>query len=185
MQGFRHRLLLGATGQGKSTLAKQLAARLAQQRQQVIVFNPMGDEGWPAQAVQVYNVTHLQALLNNTANYGAHVFIDEAIIYRRMLNQSKHKLLMSLGSIGRHMAYTLWILAQYPTSVDTNIRWNCGECYCFRLVEVEHSEDVAKQYNSQKIDGVPVGKVIRNLNVGQCVKLTMGSAELVQVPFKG
>lgn len=179
---FRHRLLYGMTGQGKSTLMKAVAKRLTDQRQQVIIFNPIGDDGWPQSAIQVYHVDQLEDTLNDTRRYGAHVFIDEAIIYRKMLNQKRHKTLSMLGSIGRHMGYTLWIAAQYPTAVDTNLRWNCGECYCFRLAEVNHAQDVWSDYNRQSIGGVPVWEVIKNLQRGECVKLTMESAEFVSVP---
>jgi hypothetical protein len=179
---FRHRALYGATGQGKSTLAKALAAGLAKYKQQIILFNPLADEGWPEKSVQAYNADMLERALADPANYGAHVFVDEGQVLRQQFRQDKHHTIAVLGNVGRHLGYTLYLLGQYPTAVPPHMRWNCLECYCFNLGMEEHAVEVWKDFNRQSINGVPVWKVILTLRPFQFVHLTKFSAEIQEIP---
>lgn len=178
---FRHIAFYGMTGQGKSTLMKNMARIYAGLGASQILFNPTGDPGWPNGMHEVYNADQLEALLWLPELYGAMVHIDEAKLLRATYKADKHLAISTLGSVGRKSGHTMHIAAQYPTSIDTNLRWNCGECFCFRLQSYEHAKEVARDFGKPMINGVPVEDAIMRLQPLNAIHLTQNSAEIVSI----
>lgn len=179
---FAHKAIYGISGMGKSTLAKHFARGLDHHKQIIIVFNPLGDDGWPEKARQAYSADQHEAMLANPRLYGAHVFVDESQILRHQFRPERHPNIATLGNVGRHFGFTLYLLGQYPTAVPPHMRWNCAECYCFNLGTEKHAKEVWEDFGRQSIDGVPVWQVILKLKPYQCVFLTKFSAEICDVP---
>jgi hypothetical protein len=108
------------------------------------------------------------------------VFIDEARTLRFTM-KPRHTNIVHLGTTGRHHGHTIFGMSQFVTGVDPSLRWNCAVCYCFRLANIDHANEVWEIYNRQSINGVPVRDMILRLQRFECIKLTAESAELCQV----
>lgn len=178
---FTHYAVYGMSGYGKSTLAKSTVANILS-RQPVIVFNPTG-EPWPKGVQQAYTADQLESLLAafRKAGQGAVVVVDEARNLRLQV-KPHHVNLLNLGTMGRHFGFCIMVLSQYPTGVDPSLRWNCGECYCFRLANPEAAKEVWEIYNQHSINGRPVWQVILSLPKFACVHLTPEKAEIIHLP---
>lgn len=177
---FRHRLVVGVTGSGKSYKAKIWAKGVLKAKACVVAFNPVGDT-WPKGVINCRTADELEALLRRLIAKKVKVmlFLDEAFMLRQQVNRKLHPLLTIIGSAGRHYGITMVVISQYPTSIDTNLRWNCSEAYVFRLADVTAAKELWKQYGRQSIGGRPVWEVILALKPRQHLILTADSAKLV------
>ncbi len=181
LPAFRHIAFYGMTGQGKSTLMKNMARIYSGLGFPQILFNPTGDEGWPADVVEVFNADQLERALWDERLYGAMVHIDEAKLLRVSYKPQTHLAIATLGSVGRKSGHTVHAAAQYPTSLDPNLRWNCNECYCFALQNAAHAKEVAADFGNPSIEGVPVNDIIMRLQPLEAVHLTRQSAEIISI----
>lgn len=180
MAEFSHYALYGMSGMGKSTVAKGVAAKLAANRQRLIVFNPVGEDGWPKGALQAYTADQLEALLADPANHGSPVFVDEARTLRKT-QKPHHVFISELGTTGRHRGHTIFAISQFVTGIDPAIRWNCGRCYCFRLANIEHAKEVWEIYNRPMWNGRPAYEAILQLPRLHCFYLTPEKIELLPI----
>ena len=185
MGNFTHFAVYGMTGQGKSTIMKRVAESVLAKGKQVVVFNPTGEE-WPVGVVRVASVDQLEAVLGEIRRRRrwAMVLLDEARFLRLQV-RPHHEAVTNLGPMGRHYPVTFMVASQFPTGVDPALRWNCGECYCFRLANVEAAQEVWKIYNQQSINGRPVWEIILSLPKLTCVHLTAEKAEILTVKPPG
>lgn len=184
--GFTHYAIYGMTGQGKSTIMKRMLQRCLGMKRPALIFNPTGESwptgAWPAGVKQVANADALEAALMNIrrTRIWTWLFLDEAR-FLRMQQRNHHESIINLGTMGRHYPVTIFVASQFPTGVDTALRWNCGKCFCFRLANEEAAKEVWKVYNQQSINGRPVWEVILALKPFECVYLTPESATIMNV----
>ena len=166
---FTHKAVYGTTGSGKSWLLKRRAAALRKHRQIVIVLNPTGEPGWAKGCKMAYDVDQLETMLNDPANKGAFVLIDEAADLCEDIKPKVHETCFRLFRKGRHRGFTCYIATQFPTGIWPRIRRNCRELYCFALPDEVSARQVWKDYGMKSIDGKPLWEIILNLPPLLCV----------------
>lgn len=158
---FAHIAIYGITKSGKSWLMKRLAAKLLRYKQKVIVYSGVADLDWPPGIKLTFNHDDFEAMLGNPANYGAHVFVDEAtILFYNARSAVKYPNIFSLASAGRHKGYTAYFATQRPTRLDPMIRENCAELYCFTLRGAKSAKLVYEDFSEAHYNGQPVDKII-------------------------
>ncbi|MDD9911688.1 MAG: hypothetical protein OXR68_00115 [Alphaproteobacteria bacterium] len=173
---FSHKAIYGATKTGKTWLSKRIASRLRQRKQKVIVYSAVGDIHWPEGCQFFFKIDELEEALSNPANFGAHVFLDEAFVLYKRVTEKEHPILYYMGNMGRHKGYTMYVITQRPQKIPTHIRENCFEVYCFALggktgrMLVE--EDYERDEFTQQL-GQPINKAIQQLPRLHCLHLSI------------
>lgn len=161
---FRHKSVFGYTGTGKTTVAKERAALYLRHKQQVIVYPGNGDTTWPNGVRYVWSPEELESVLNDPANYGAFVFLDEGAVLYDEVTRKNHPTLNGLFMRGRHLGYTVWIITQYTTSIPRKVRVNCTERYLFGTANHDEAKMIWDDCNRISVDGVPLWQAIMRLN---------------------
>ena len=164
-----HMGFYGMTGTGKSHLMKELAKALARYKQKIIVYGPIGDDGWPADALRFRDPKDLDNALLDPANWGAYIFIDEA---KRLYNTKGLKEVPYMLSDGRHKGFTVMIAAQRPYYIPPDDRGNLKRVYCFRLQTKYDRHNVGEDFGEIKADGVPLSEAINQLGKYEYFLLT-------------
>lgn len=158
---FAHIAIYGMTKSGKSWLMKRLVRQLLKYKQKVIVYSGVADKDWPRGVKLTFDHDVFEAWLSDPANFGAHVFVDEAsILFNQARSSAKYPNIHQLASAGRHCGYTAYFATQKPTRLDTMIRENCGECYCFRLGSKKSAKLVYEDYGERDYKGIPIDQII-------------------------
>jgi len=149
------------TKSGKSWLLKRLVKKLLNNHEKVLVYSGVADKSWPRGVKLTFNHDVFENMLADPKNYGAHVIVDEAsILFRQARSPAKHPNIHELASAGRHCGYTAYFATQKPTRLDSMIRENCGECYCFRLGSKKSAKLVYEDYGDRDYNGVPLFELI-------------------------
>ena len=169
MTEFCHKAIYGVTKSGKTWLMKRLAAQLTRMRQQIIVWTPTLEEGWPSSAHVTEDIDQLEAWLNDPSKFGSHVFIDEAADLFVEASTKKHKMIWAVTRRGRHRGFTVYLGTQEPTLIPPRVRRQCAEIYCFLLVDYAQAERVWKDCDRASLNGTPLSEVIMNLPKLHCV----------------
>lgn len=161
MADFAHVAIYGMTKMGKSWLMKRLASRCLRYKQRVICYSGVADIDWPKGVKLTFNHEEFEKWLGNPENYGAHVFVDEAtILFANARSIKKYPNIHQLASAGRHKGFTAYFATQKPTRLDTMIRENCMECYCFKLGGAKSARLVYDDYAEAHYNGVPIDEII-------------------------
>ena len=119
-----HVLILGQTLSGKTTLAKQLAARYKAHGVDVIVLDPVGDPEWDAD-YRTANAEEFFRVYNNSRRCAA--FFDES---GEVCNDYPH-LITKTATRGRHRGHRNHYIAQRGTLVLRTIRDQCSTLFLF------------------------------------------------------
>lgn len=168
---FSHKAIYGMTKMGKTWLLKRIAKKLIKYKQKVIVYTASGDISFPKGCKITACEDELEYWLGLPENYRSHVMLDEGASIFEETSRKSHPNIWTLFRMGRHKGYTAYIATQYPTSIPRRVRVNCGECYCFRLGDEESAKLVHRDYNSMKINGIPIWKKIQGFDVCNGVHL--------------
>lgn len=161
LSDFAHVCIYGMTKSGKSWLMKRLVARLLKYKQKVLVYSGVADLDWPKGVKLTFDHDAFETMLADPANYGAHVFVDEAtILFNAARSAAKYPNIYQLASAGRHKGYTAYFATQKPTRLDPMIRENCGELYCFRLRGAKSAHLVYEDFSEAHYNGEPIDKII-------------------------
>lgn len=161
MGDFAHTAIYGMTKMGKSWLMKRLASRLLKYKQKVLCYSGVADLEWPKGVKLTFDHDEFERWLADPANFGAHVIVDEAtILFNSARSPAKYPNIHKLASAGRHCGYTAYFATQRPTRLDTNIRENCAEIYCFKLRGAKSAKLVYEDCGEAEYNGVPIDKLI-------------------------
>lgn len=124
-----HRLVVGSTMTGKTTVARTLAAEAVRRGVAVTVYDPLNSD-WHTDNVYTCEEEFFSAA-SSLANSGAKqlAIIDEA---DTVLNAGNRQRLW-IATRGRHYGIELVLITQRPTLIVPTARNMCGELYAFRV----------------------------------------------------
>ncbi|MGH8678163.1 MAG: hypothetical protein ACREUQ_07425 [Burkholderiales bacterium] len=126
-----HCLYVGVTMTGKTTLARLHARLLAQNKYDVIVYDPVGTEtaggGWPEEATVFDDERKFFDHVKSAQD--AYVFVDEAPDVFNLGKPHNHWILRR----GRHQGLYVRAVSQRPTMIAPNARTQCAIGYVFRM----------------------------------------------------
>lgn len=148
---------------GKTHLMKQYAKVYRARKQQLIVFPGTGDMDFPKGTKFVFDADELEDALNNPANFGAFIMIDEGAILYEDVSRKQHPMVAGLFMRGRHRGFTAWIATQYPTSIPPRVRINCGERFIFGIPDAKAAEAIWRDCGSIMWEGRPLKDAILEL----------------------
>lgn len=144
-----HTLISGVTECGKTTLGKNLARLHQAQGFRVLVLTSVWEK-WPAD----YQTTTQEDFLKNFWDSRECVaFIDEAGDtvgkYNKAMTQTATK--------GRHWGHQCYYLVQSPTLIDSNVRKQCSQLFCFAIAQND-ADLLADEYLQPKLKQAPTLK---------------------------
>lgn len=174
-----HVAFYGMGGTGKTYAMKMLAKDLDKRREPIIVFNPLGQKGWPRSAFIVETADQLEAALNDPSKWGAHVFIDEVLILKRQTRwtgRRAHEFLPLMLTTGRHRGFTFYMATVRPFQVPPDWRNNVNECYCFRLAGSRDARSVWDDFDNEELNGKPAHMSMKSLPDRHYIKFTRGQS---------
>ena len=156
---MKHRLICGATGNGKTWFAKNAIKKVAAYSDaEILIFSPVDFDGWAKKAKIYSDIEQFVAAIESYIASGkraCHIYIDEfGFIKTHYRDFSRYPaVLKQLTTMSRHYGITAWIAAQRPTQVHPDIRNNCAETICFYLVgeadrKAIHDLSAVKRYDS-------------------------------------
>jgi len=123
-------MILGITGSGKTTLARDIAATAKMKKRRVVVFDPfLHSEGntWSCDFITA-DLDRFCAVVFNPKNQGLVVMIDEAgTALDRDADYNR------LATLSRHSKHDVYFIAQQPTMLLPVIRCNCDQAFIFRV----------------------------------------------------
>ena len=158
----------GRSGTGKSHLMKQIAKSLAAYKQKMIIYGPVGDDGWPADAQRYRCPKEFDRALQRPENWGAYIFIDEA---KRLYNTNNLKEVPFMLSDGRHKGFTVMIAAQRPYYIPPDDRANLNKVYCFRLQTKYDRRHVGEDFGEIYVNRLPLEEAINQLDLYEYFRL--------------
>ena len=149
-----HKLFIGRTGTGKSTLAKTIVRGLLSYKRRVVILDPAGDPNWPKGATIYHDTESFELDLKTRGP--AHVFIDESpeVIERY------RKSLWWIALRGRHLGHNLSVIAQDPVMIPPSIRRQAEQIYVFR-VSPSGARLLADEYGHDELEYSSQLRVIR------------------------
>ena len=128
-----HTLIAGVTETGKTTLAHAFAHALADAKQNVVVYDPVGTQTikgtWPESAIMFSDENEFFGYLSRDDVYNSHIFVDEAGQVFGLDKKYNYWLLTR----GRHFGFSVFVICQRPKMVSPTIRNQCARAYIFRL----------------------------------------------------
>ncbi len=146
---------------GKSWLIKRLARKLVRYGHKVIVYSGVADTDFPKGVKLTFDHDVFERMLNDSANYGAHIFVDEAtILFNKARSSAKYPAIHQLASAGRHKGFTAYFATQRPTRLIPDIRENCSQIYAFRLRGKKACQIVYEDCGEAKINGKRIDEII-------------------------
>lgn len=164
-----HTLIVGGTGYGKSTFAKQLAQHASDLGRDVIVLDPMLDTDWPIDAV----ITDDTALFEEKAreSLNAWIFIDEGhdSIGATRWNDNLHWLFR----YGRHYGHRVTVITQHPTDLPPIVRNQCRRLITFNI-DGDSAYRMSRQYRCELLEEAPT------LDQFEYIYVERGSSEPVR-----
>ncbi len=123
-----HSLIVGASGTGKTTLARGLADAALKAGRRVIVLDPLRTR-WPCN--RLYG--DVESLFFDYSRFPPSlIFIDESGTQAGRSVQDK---LVKLAIQGRHFGHIAIFIVQIPTRLCPDIRGQCTSLYLFRVAE--------------------------------------------------
>lgn len=141
-----HSLIVGMPQSGKTSLAKYFAMQAANRGENVTVFDPLKQTGWPRNC-NMFNTPEvfLDRIWNITST---HVFMDEC----KMLFDADKKQAEKLAYMGRHGGRLLYFIGTRANSmIPPNARNTCSKVFAFKQ-GFQDSDILAKNYNEKFID---------------------------------
>jgi hypothetical protein len=145
-----HSLFLGMTESGKTSLAKQIAAKYAKAGIRVLVFDPLGDPNWVAD-FQTHNFETF--MKEYWASRKCAVFIDEA----GEAAQDYDKELIRTATKGRHWGHANHYISQRGAMIPKSLRDQCGNLFIFAQ-SLDDAKIYAREYNAPEITEVSTFK---------------------------
>ena len=142
-----HAIILGVSGCGKTTLAKQLAGRM--QRVAVCEFGGskrVGKTNWGKPAFHTMDIDSLLYFAQH--NIRCNIFIDDAGD-----NMRRSKDFDFFTTCGRRWGHTVFLITQRANQLTPNIRTNCETIYCFRQSDYDVElllQDFPTDFNKAK-----------------------------------
>lgn len=138
-----HGLICGMSESGKTTLAKQLAASLSRQSQNVLVLDPMNDPEWTAD----FRTTDSAAFLDVFwTNQKCMVFIDESA---QMVGRYD-TLMQETATRGRHHGHSVFFICQRGAQISATVRAQCRHLYLFCSAK-DDCKILANEFNQQEL----------------------------------
>jgi hypothetical protein len=164
-----HSIYTGVTQTGKTTLARRHSRLLHKKGHTVFVYDPVmsltagGD--WACDFItDDFDTLHDYLIDHHTRKSGAaHVFIDEAGELFSVGQRDNHWLLTR----GRHMGFTINLIAQRPTMMAPTARTQCGRGYMFRMAP-DDMDVMGKDFGHGQLGNTP-------MDCGDYIVLTSGS----------
>lgn len=120
-----HCLFVGATGCGKTTLAKRMASRFSASGTPILLLAPFNDPEWGADFFTDDPQVFLDVVFNHRRCL---IAIDEAGEFAGQYD----KTMQTIATRGRHYGHLAFFIAQRAKMVNVNIRTNCVNLYLFR-----------------------------------------------------
>lgn len=135
-----HAIICGVTESGKTTLARALSRRMCAEKQNVIVYDPVGTASaggdWGKSAVVFNEPQKFWDFISRDDVNHAHVFIDEAGDIFHLGARENFWLLTR----GRHFGFQVYLISQRPKMIAPSARAQCGVAYMFRLAKDDAKE---------------------------------------------
>ena len=135
-----HAIICGVTESGKTTLARALSRRMCAEKQNVIVYDPVGTATyggeWGKSAVVFNDPQKFWGYISRDDVHHAHVFIDEAGDIFHLGARENFWLLTR----GRHFGFQVYLISQRPKMIAPSARAQCGVAYMFRLAKDDAKE---------------------------------------------
>lgn len=121
-----HTLIIGITGSGKTTLAKRLAIRYANQGIPVLVLDPFKSPEWQANLITDEPDEFVDIVFENL---NCAIFVDESadMIGRWAGTMQK------LATQSRNLGHNVHFICQRPKQLDINMRTQCESIFVFKL----------------------------------------------------
>ncbi len=120
-----HILIVGTTGCGKTTLARQLAIVAVSKRRRVVVFDPMRSK-WPDGCLVYDDEREFSQRALRTRN--ALFIIDEA---GETIGRCNYEMFW-LATRARHLNAQSVFITHRPTQLSNIVRDNCNRIFMFR-----------------------------------------------------
>jgi GTPase SAR1 family protein len=142
-----HRLIVGMTGSGKTTLAKQYCEEYKSRGGSVLVFDPIGDT-WPSE--YVYNdFDEFCDVAKKSRN--CLLIVDESA---EAIGRNAGDY-MWLGTRSRHLGHTVVFITQRPQGVDRMVRDQCEDISCFMLSKYD-AEQLVREYPQVGLNNIHI-----------------------------
>jgi hypothetical protein len=160
-----HVLILGMTESGKTTFAKQLAARYKANHIGVLVLDPMGDPDWPHD-FKTADVDQFLKVFWESERCA--VFIDESGDaigrYDTMMIRTATK--------GRHWGHNCHYITQRGAQLATTVRDQCSQLVLFTS-SYKDSKLHAEEWNRPELcdaSSLPKGHYLHCTRFGQLIR---------------
>jgi hypothetical protein len=118
-----HSVIFGQTESGKTTLAKQLAAKYKASGIKVIVYDPMFDPNWPSD-FRTADINEFNIVWRKSRSCA--IFMDES---RKEIGENDNTIEPS--AIGRHWGHNFYFISQRFNGISPLTRTNCSKLYLF------------------------------------------------------
>ena len=127
-----HRLIVGGTMTGKTTLAKQLVTEAATRGLIATVHDPLMSD-WPGGAIVLHDADEYYAVLLARIKAGQRQLnvCDEADLVYSHAERDRYW----VATRGRHYGLENIFITQRPQMLAPTIRTQCTELFCFRVAE--------------------------------------------------
>lgn len=138
-----HSLILGQTESGKTTLAKRLSHYLKQERQEVIVLDPLNDPEWAADFRCADPKQFLDVFWSSRQ---CHVFIDEAGDMVGRFDET----MQQTATSGRHWGHSCYYISQRGAMVSPTVRAQCRHVFLFAS-SFKDCKVLSEEYNCPEL----------------------------------
>lgn len=146
-----HKLIVGQTLSGKSTLARSMANAAIREGLVVVVYDPTLSPDWGTDLVTDDEEYFFQMLeIVHAEGHSALVIVDEADTLLSMAHRHNWWLFMR----GRHFGFELVAVTQRPTNIAPSVRGNAPELYVFQLGNSDATM-LEQDYGAQGISAAP------------------------------
>lgn len=141
-----HTLIVGVTESGKTTLGKKLADAHQRAGTGILVLTAVWEK-WPAD----YQTTRPDDFLDNFwKSRGCVAFLDEAGTTVGRFSETMRE----TATRGRHYGHSCYYLVQRPSLLDTTVRTQCSQLYCFAL-SLADAEALAEEWLQPELCEAP------------------------------
>jgi len=156
-----HSLIIGITGSGKTTLAKQQCAKAKLEGVKTIVLDPMMDKGWECDFITDSKEEFLQVVKQST---GCKLFVDES-----GQTVGKYNLEMEwLATQARHWGHKTTFITQRAQQISPTVRDQCSILYVF-LVSKKDSDTFAEEFVQDELKNASSLKKFEFYRVGRFI----------------
>lgn len=146
-----HKLIVGQTLSGKSTLARAMVKDAINRGIQPCIYDPTMSNEWGTEFVTCESHIFFDWLRNfHASGFPVVAVIDEA---ETLLSQSDRQNWW-LFTRGRHFAFECIAITQRPTLVAPTVRGNCAELYCF-YINKKDAVDLSNDFGAPDVEKAP------------------------------